>query len=147
MSVWNVSDGAKYFSCESSRWQFFRCPANVAILVFISFTVLATAPPIFSWLSDLCPHDAEQRAFILGWAIALYYAVCECHRASLSRRHQLPFITHSVMESSIDLAGQRSSSLQSRLESIYRAVDLGDHPSLRLTIHGVKDLEVSSLDF
>ncbi|KAJ9111855.1 hypothetical protein QFC20_002442 [Naganishia adeliensis] len=47
MSVWNVSDGAKYFS----------------------------SPPIFSWLSDLCPHDAEQRAFILGWAIALYYAV------------------------------------------------------------------------
>ncbi|KAJ9101218.1 hypothetical protein QFC21_003437 [Naganishia friedmannii] len=57
LSVWNVSDGAKYFS------------------FFISFTVLATAPPIFSWLSDLCPHDAEQRAFILGWAIALYYAV------------------------------------------------------------------------
>ncbi|GHJ89187.1 hypothetical protein NliqN6_5589 [Naganishia liquefaciens] len=57
LSVWNVSDGAKYFS------------------FFISFTVLATAPPIFSWLSDLCPHDAEQRAFILGWAIALYYAI------------------------------------------------------------------------
>ncbi|KIR31094.1 hypothetical protein I352_06523 [Cryptococcus deuterogattii MMRL2647] len=56
MSIWNVSDNAKYFS-------YFAC--------FIS---LATAPPIFAWLSDLNPFDAEQRAFTLGFAIAFYYA-------------------------------------------------------------------------
>ncbi|WVO23389.1 uncharacterized protein IAS62_004741 [Cryptococcus decagattii] len=56
MSIWNVSDNAKYFS-------YFAC-----------FLSLATAPPIFAWLSDLNPFDAEQRAFTLGFAIAFYYA-------------------------------------------------------------------------
>ncbi|KAK4688214.1 MFS transporter, ACS family, pantothenate transporter, partial [Tremellales sp. Uapishka_1] len=57
LSVWDVSNGAKYFS------------------FFATYLSLATAPPIFAWLSDLSPHDAEQRAFILGWAIAFYYAM------------------------------------------------------------------------
>jgi len=26
-------------------------------------------------MSDLSPHDAEQRAFVLGFSIAFYYAV------------------------------------------------------------------------
>ncbi|AAW46254.1 conserved hypothetical protein [Cryptococcus deneoformans JEC21] len=56
MSIWNVSDNAKYFS-------YFTC-----------YLSLATAPPIFAWLSDLNPFDAEQRAFTLGFAIAFYYA-------------------------------------------------------------------------
>lgn len=41
---------------------------------FACFLSLATAPPIFAWLSDLNPFDAEQRAFTLGFAIAFYYA-------------------------------------------------------------------------
>jgi len=57
MSIWNVPLGAKYFS-------YFAC-----------FLSLATAPPIFAWMSDLSPHDAEQRAFIIGFSIAFYYAV------------------------------------------------------------------------
>lgn len=57
MTAWNVPIGAKYFS------------------FFATFLSLATAPPLFAWLSDLSPHDAEQRAFILGWSIAFYYAV------------------------------------------------------------------------
>ncbi|WWC85869.1 uncharacterized protein L201_000736 [Kwoniella dendrophila CBS 6074] len=56
MSIWKVSDGAKYFS------------------YFVCFLTLATAPPIWAWLSDLNPHDAEQRAFTLGFGIAFYYA-------------------------------------------------------------------------
>ncbi|WVQ80950.1 hypothetical protein IAT38_003057 [Cryptococcus sp. DSM 104549] len=56
MSIWNVSDNAKYFS-------YFAC-----------YLSLATAPPIWAWLSDLNPFDAEQRAFTLGFAIAFYYA-------------------------------------------------------------------------
>jgi len=28
-------------------------------------------------MSDLSPHDAEQRAFVLGFSIAFYYAVGE----------------------------------------------------------------------
>ncbi|ODN76305.1 hypothetical protein, variant [Cryptococcus amylolentus CBS 6039] len=56
MSIWTVSDNAKYFS-------YFAC-----------YLSLATSPPIWAWLSDLNPFDAEQRAFILGSAIALYYA-------------------------------------------------------------------------
>lgn len=42
---------------------------------FATYLSLATAPPIFAWMSDLLPHDAEQRAFILGFSIAFYYAV------------------------------------------------------------------------
>ncbi|KAK6905288.1 hypothetical protein I203_106110 [Kwoniella mangroviensis CBS 8507] len=56
MSIWHVSDAAKYFS------------------YFIVYLTLATAPPIWAWLSDLNPFDAEQRAFTLGFAIAFYYA-------------------------------------------------------------------------
>nr|XP_019048799.1 hypothetical protein I302_02574 [Kwoniella bestiolae CBS 10118]OCF27729.1 hypothetical protein I302_02574 [Kwoniella bestiolae CBS 10118] len=56
MSIWNVSNGAKYFS------------------YFVCYLTLATAPPIWAWLSDLNPFDAEQRAFTLGFAIAFYYA-------------------------------------------------------------------------
>lgn len=44
---------------------------------FACFLSLATAPPIFAWMSDLSPHDAEQRAFIIGFSIAFYYAVGE----------------------------------------------------------------------
>ncbi|ORX34841.1 major facilitator superfamily domain-containing protein [Kockovaella imperatae] len=57
MSIWNVPLGAKYFS------------------FFATYLSLATAPPIFAWMSDLSPHDSEQRAFILGLSIAMYYAV------------------------------------------------------------------------
>jgi hypothetical protein len=42
---------------------------------FATYLSLATAPAIFSWMSDLCPYDAEQRAFIVGAAITMYYAV------------------------------------------------------------------------
>ncbi|WVR03557.1 hypothetical protein IAU60_000549 [Kwoniella sp. DSM 27419] len=56
MSIWNVPNGAKYFA-------YFTC-----------YLSLATAPPIWAWLSDVNPFDAEQRAFTLGFAIAFYYA-------------------------------------------------------------------------
>ncbi|WRT70604.1 uncharacterized protein IL334_007602 [Kwoniella shivajii] len=57
MSVWNVSIGAKYFS------------------YFLSFTFIATSPPLFAWLSDMTPHDTEMRAFIIGCCTATWYAV------------------------------------------------------------------------
>ncbi|KAL1696798.1 major facilitator superfamily domain-containing protein [Schizophyllum commune] len=57
MSVWNVPDSAKYFS------------------YFISYVPLGTAPLIMSWLSDLIPQDPEQRALVVGVAIAIYYAI------------------------------------------------------------------------
>ncbi|KAK7448464.1 hypothetical protein VKT23_013726 [Stygiomarasmius scandens] len=57
MSVWNVPLGAKYFS------------------YFISYLCLGTAPLIFAWISDLIPQDPEQRALVVGVAIAMYYAV------------------------------------------------------------------------
>lgn len=41
-------------------------------MVYLS---LGTAPPILAWMSDMNPHDAEQRAFLLGCCIALYYAM------------------------------------------------------------------------
>ncbi|WWD22558.1 hypothetical protein CI109_107051 [Kwoniella shandongensis] len=56
MSIWKVSDNAKYFS------------------YFVCYLSLATAPCIWAWLSDVNPFDAEQRAFTLGFAIAFYYA-------------------------------------------------------------------------
>ncbi|KAG7087667.1 hypothetical protein E1B28_013615 [Marasmius oreades] len=57
MSIWNVPLGAKYFS------------------YFISYVCLGTAPLIFAWVSDLIPHDPEQRALVVGVAIAIYYAI------------------------------------------------------------------------
>ncbi|KAK7056520.1 hypothetical protein VNI00_003076 [Paramarasmius palmivorus] len=57
MSVWDVPLGAKYFS------------------YFISYLCLGTAPLIFAWVSDLIPQDPEQRALVVGVAIALYYAI------------------------------------------------------------------------
>jgi hypothetical protein len=50
------------------------CPDGTGFATYLS---LATAPPIFAWMSDLSPHDAEQRAFVLGFSIAFYYAVGE----------------------------------------------------------------------
>ncbi|KAJ7167417.1 major facilitator superfamily domain-containing protein [Mycena crocata] len=57
MSIWNVPLSAKYFS------------------YFISYVVLGTAPLIFAWVSDLIPHDPEQRSLVVGVAIAMYYAI------------------------------------------------------------------------
>ncbi|KAF9003169.1 retrograde regulation protein 2 [Hymenopellis radicata] len=57
MTIWNVPDGAKYFS------------------YFVSFIALGTAPLIFAWVSDLIPQDPEQRALVVGVAIAIYYAI------------------------------------------------------------------------
>ncbi|WVQ63197.1 uncharacterized protein L199_001348 [Kwoniella botswanensis] len=57
MSVWNVPMGAKYFS------------------YFLSFSFIATSPPLFAWLSDMTPHDSEMRAFIIGCCTATWYAV------------------------------------------------------------------------
>ena len=100
MTAWDVSNGAKYFSCEwyyrhmqdrglTTTILFLRrdhyvrnhiifLPATMLPpIVFATFLSLATAPPIFAWLSDLSPHDAEQRAFILGWS--------ECMETSLQK--------------------------------------------------------------
>ena len=49
--------------------------ADAATADFASYLSVATAPPLFAWMSDMSPHDAEQRAFILGFSIAFYYAV------------------------------------------------------------------------
>ncbi|KAJ7364304.1 major facilitator superfamily domain-containing protein [Mycena albidolilacea] len=57
MSIWNVPLSAKYFS------------------YFISYVVLGTAPLIFAWVSDIIPHDPEQRSLVVGVAIAMYYAI------------------------------------------------------------------------
>nr|XP_018259887.1 uncharacterized protein I303_07959 [Kwoniella dejecticola CBS 10117]OBR82045.1 hypothetical protein I303_07959 [Kwoniella dejecticola CBS 10117] len=57
MSVWNVPIGAKYFS------------------YFLSFSFIATSPPLFAWLSDMTPHDSEMRAFVIGCCTATWYAV------------------------------------------------------------------------
>ncbi|WWD20560.1 hypothetical protein CI109_105036 [Kwoniella shandongensis] len=57
MSIWDVPIGAKYFS------------------YFLCFTFISTSPPLFAWLSDMTPHDAEQRAFIIGCCTAGWYAV------------------------------------------------------------------------
>jgi hypothetical protein len=32
-------------------------------------------PPLWAWLSDMCPTDAEQRALTLGVCITAYYAI------------------------------------------------------------------------
>jgi hypothetical protein len=63
---------------------------------FASYLSVATAPPLFAWLSDCCPHDAEQRAFILGFSIAFYYAVGASLASPLTRllRGKWMWLTH-----------------------------------------------------
>ncbi|KAL1406257.1 hypothetical protein Q8F55_007952 [Vanrija albida] len=57
MTVWNVPDAAKYYS------------------YFILYCVAAGGPPLWAWLSDMLPSDAEQRALILGTCITAFYAI------------------------------------------------------------------------
>lgn len=84
LSVWNVPLGAKYFS------------------YFATYLSLATAPPIFSWMSDLCPYDAEQRAFIVGAAITMYYAVGAWSNVLIWPANQVPHY-HAAWQTSIAL--------------------------------------------
>ena len=85
LAIWNVPLGAKYFACKHNQ-----CEVRYGLTQtgFATYLSLATAPPIFAWMSDLSPHDAEQRAFVLGFSIAFYYAVGE---------HPLPTVNFSVL--------------------------------------------------
>lgn len=133
MSIWNVSDAAKYASCKPKRAS--GAMAADALEDFLSFTVLCTAPPIFSWLSDLLPHDAEVRAFILGWAIALYYAICE----NLCQPVASPLTLRSLLVPSSHLAGERGAALQIRLEGQHCAVARGDRHAVGAAMGGDQD--------
>ncbi|TXT08635.1 hypothetical protein VHUM_02763 [Vanrija humicola] len=57
MTIWNVPDAAKYYS------------------YFLLYCVAAGGPPLWAWLSDMLPSDAEQRALILGSCITAFYAI------------------------------------------------------------------------
>ena len=57
MTVWTVPLGLKYFS------------------YFAQYALQSTTPAIFTWLSDLLPHDAELRALILGISITFYVSL------------------------------------------------------------------------
>ncbi|KAJ6595601.1 major facilitator superfamily domain-containing protein [Mycena vulgaris] len=76
MSVWNVPLSAKYFS------------------YFISYIVLGTAPLIFAWVSDIIPHDPEQRSLVVGVAIAMYYAVSAWSQVLVWPAKQAPHYTY-----------------------------------------------------
>lgn len=84
MSIWTVPLSAKYFA------------------YFCTYISLATAPPIFAWMSDLSPHDAEQRAFILGFTIAFYYAVSAWSNVLIWPAGEAPHYSH-AWQSSIAL--------------------------------------------
>ncbi|GFZ51574.1 hypothetical protein JCM24511_09341 [Saitozyma sp. JCM 24511] len=57
MTIWNVPNSAKYYS------------------YFILYFCTASGPPLWAWMSDMLPRDAEQRAFIIAVCISLYYAI------------------------------------------------------------------------
>lgn len=57
MTVWNVPTSAKYYA------------------YFILYMLQSHGPPLWAWLSDMCPTDAEQRALTLGVCISAYYAI------------------------------------------------------------------------
>ncbi|WRT70479.1 uncharacterized protein IL334_007477 [Kwoniella shivajii] len=57
MAIWKIPDGAKYFS------------------YFSLYFCTSSGPPLWSWMSDMLPRDAEQRALIIGICISMYYAV------------------------------------------------------------------------
>lgn len=57
MTVWNVPNSAKYYA------------------YFILYMLQSHGPPLWAWLSDMCPTDAEQRALTLGICITGYYAI------------------------------------------------------------------------
>ncbi|KAJ7126191.1 retrograde regulation protein 2 [Mycena epipterygia] len=76
MSVWNVPLSAKYFS------------------YFINYIVLGTAPLIFAWVSDIIPHDPEQRALVVGAAITMYYVVSAWSQVLVWPATQAPHYLH-----------------------------------------------------
>lgn len=57
---------------------------------FATYLSLATAPPLFAWMSDMSPHDAEQRAFTIGFSIAMYYAISSWSNVLIWPASQVP---------------------------------------------------------
>ncbi|GMK56362.1 hypothetical protein CspeluHIS016_0302020 [Cutaneotrichosporon spelunceum] len=57
MTVWDVPRSAKYYA------------------YFILYMLQSHGPPLWAWLSDMLPVDAEQRALTLGVCITAYYAI------------------------------------------------------------------------
>ena len=56
MSVWNVPEGAKWFS-----YYWINIPS-------------VYSPVAFAWMAQLMTHDAEGRSLLFGGTIAIYYA-------------------------------------------------------------------------
>lgn len=54
MTIWTIPLPAKMFA------------------YFAQYALQSTTPAIFTWLSDLLPHDAELRALLLGISITFY---------------------------------------------------------------------------
>ncbi|KIW53128.1 hypothetical protein PV05_08722 [Exophiala xenobiotica] len=76
MIVWDVPLGAKYFA------------------FFMTYFSSCTAPPIYTWISDMLPHDPEQRAFISGFMNAFWYAVGSWSNVLIWPTYEVPHYSH-----------------------------------------------------
>lgn len=83
LSIWNVPDSAKYYACTLAWLVFAWYWRSHLMPVFMFFFTTSSGPPLWSWMSDMHPLDAEQRALIIGICISLYYAVSKWHCSSV----------------------------------------------------------------
>jgi hypothetical protein len=92
-------------------------------------------------MSDLSPHDAEQRAFVLGFSIAFYYAVGKSISVrAISTPADYP---RSVVECPY-MARQPGAALSSGMAMLYRPLGFGDNSPLCAAMDRVEVHQVSA---
>lgn len=72
MTVWDVPIGAKYYACKLTGC---LCFTPILTADFILYICQSHGPPLWAWVSDMLPTDAEQRALTIGMSITGYYAI------------------------------------------------------------------------
>lgn len=89
MTVWNVPIGAKYYACTS------RFPPFPTLTPdFILYICQSHGPPLWAWVSDMLPMDAEQRALTISFAITMYYAINSWSNVLIFPASQAPHYKH-----------------------------------------------------
>jgi len=58
------------------------------------FPLQSHGPPLWAWISDMLPTDAEQRALMLAMCITGYYAINAWSNILIFPAKQAPHYTH-----------------------------------------------------
>lgn len=61
---------------------------------FILYICQSHGPPLWAWVSDMLPIDAEQRALTISFAITMYYAINSWSNVLIFPASQAPHYKH-----------------------------------------------------